>query len=375
VTSRVWLHIGLPKTGTTYLQTVMWANRDAMGDQGFVLPGRDRRDHLLATRYWCDQPRSQAHTRQWTGAWNRIADDVASWTGDVVLTHEFFSAASADQAKQIIEALAPAEVHLVVTAREPVSLFASSWQESLKNRHALSFAEYSAAPVSQNTIAIWNWRSLDVRLVLERWAPTLPPERVHVLALPSRDAPASLLWERFSGVIGLDGAAFELGDARKNASLGAVEAQTLLRINRQLHPESFKSAFDRGVYIRSLLADRHLGARDGERFWPDEHTVEVCRTRAAAAVRAIAEAGYDVVGDLDDLVPPVELDVRRSVESVTDAEVADVATALAGDLLLEIRSLTAERNRLRAEVRRVRANPSLRVALSRRYPRLGRILR
>ena len=36
---RVILHIGLPKTGTTYLQTLFAANRSALAEQGIYYPG------------------------------------------------------------------------------------------------------------------------------------------------------------------------------------------------------------------------------------------------------------------------------------------------------------------------------------------------
>ncbi len=35
----VWLHIGAMKTGTTYLQQLMYANRAALGEAGLFLPG------------------------------------------------------------------------------------------------------------------------------------------------------------------------------------------------------------------------------------------------------------------------------------------------------------------------------------------------
>ena len=44
---RVYLHVGLPKTATTYLQTILWANRDALEEQGVRLPGSSRRDAPL----------------------------------------------------------------------------------------------------------------------------------------------------------------------------------------------------------------------------------------------------------------------------------------------------------------------------------------
>ena len=52
-----------------------------------------------------------------------------SGTARALVSHEFFCSASAEQAKRMVDQLAPAEVHVVVTAREPLGLFTSSWQE------------------------------------------------------------------------------------------------------------------------------------------------------------------------------------------------------------------------------------------------------
>ena len=34
--TRVYLHVGLPKTGTTFIQTVLWENRPALAEQGIA---------------------------------------------------------------------------------------------------------------------------------------------------------------------------------------------------------------------------------------------------------------------------------------------------------------------------------------------------
>ena len=47
---RVYLHIGLPKTATTYLQRILWENQDQMRGEGLLLPGAARREHLWASR-------------------------------------------------------------------------------------------------------------------------------------------------------------------------------------------------------------------------------------------------------------------------------------------------------------------------------------
>jgi hypothetical protein len=375
VADTVFLHIGLPKTATTYLQTILWHNRELLEQQGLRLPGRNRRDHLWSSRVVREGATlARSATPHQLGAWDRVRADVEKWPGRCLVSHEFFASATADQAAQVIDELAPAEVHLVVTAREPLGLFAASWQESIKNRDTTPMAEYSRA-VTDDPGEVWNWRALDVRLVLERWTATLPADRVHVLPLPGADAPRRLIWDRFAGLVGIDPDSVDLGESFPNESMGVVEAETLRRINH--HLDGFRSAIDRGTYIRTFLADERLVPRRGERFWPAPDQVEECRVRGRDAVAYIAERGFDVIGDLDALLVPQELPERRIPSSVTDAEVAEVAVALAARMLYDVRDLRHERRALRQELETLRSQPDIgvRVALSRRFPRLRRLLR
>ena len=145
---RVFVHIGLPKTATSYLQTIIWSNRERLRARGVVVPGSERRDHLWASRTVREQRHPAAGAGpppHRVGAHPRRARD-AEGTG--LISHEFFAAASADQAGAMVEALAPAEVHLVVTAREPLGLFTASWQESLKNGSTTPMPDYAPPRVA-----------------------------------------------------------------------------------------------------------------------------------------------------------------------------------------------------------------------------------
>jgi hypothetical protein len=375
--AKVFLHIGLPKTGTTYLQTVMWADRDRMRAQGVLLPGRERRDHLWTTRIIREDPNLDTYEERVRESWGVLKAEIAAWPGTALISHEFFAGADAEQAARMVAELAPAEVHLVVTAREPVGLYSGGWQESLKNRDSRTMAEFAEAEVSDSSMSVWNWRTLDVRLVLERWAPTVPAERVHVLPLPPPGSPRTLLWQRFAGLVGLDPDSFDLSATFPNESMGVAEAETLRRINDHLKDEDFERPFDRGVYIRTFLADERLATRHGEKYWPTEDIVEDCRTRALDAVAHIEAAGYDVIGDVRDLLVADTLEPRRRVDSVTEAEVAEVATALAGQMLHDVRRIRTERNELRRLLAEERAKPvpGLRAALVTRFPWTGRFVR
>ena len=374
--AKVFLHIGLPKTGTTYLQTVMWADRERMRAQGVLLPGRERRDHLWSTRIIREDPNLPTYEERVRESWDVLKAEIAAWDGTALISHEFFAGAAPDQAARMVADLAPAEVHLVVTAREPVGLYSGGWQESLKNRDARTMPEFAEAEVSESPMSVWNWRTLDVRLVLERWAPTVPADRVHVLPLPRPGAPRELLWQRFAGLVGLDPGSFDLSPTFPNESMGVVEAETLRRVNLHLKDEDFERPFDRGVYIRTFLADERLATRGGERYWPTEAILDECRTRAVEAVRHIETSGYDVIGDARDLLVPDTLEPRRQVDSVTDEEVAEVAVELVGRMLHDVRRIRTERNRLRRELDELRATavPGLREAVATRFPWTRRLL-
>jgi hypothetical protein len=373
MSARVFLHIGLPKTATTYLQTILWNNREVLEGQKLRLPGAERRAHLWASRIIREDPMVENASDLRRNTWKRLRADIAEWPGDALISHEFFAAASAEQAARMVADLAPAEVHLVVTGREPLGLFTASWQESIKNRDTTPMADYARTESTEST-AIWNWRTLDIHRVLERWSPAFPPEHVHVLPLPGRDAPKREIWDRFARLLGVDPDSVDLSQSFPNASMGVVEAETLRRINH--HLDGFTSAIDRGTYIRSFLADERLVPRDGEPFWPDPERIEEIRERGRSAVEYVAASGFDVIGDLDALLVPEELPARRVPESVTDGEVAEVAVELAARMLYDVRDLRHERRALRRQLELAlsQEDPGPRLSFVRRHPRLGRWL-
>jgi hypothetical protein len=77
--------------------------------------------------------------------------------------------------------------------------------------------------------------------------------------------------------------------------------------------------------------------RSGEKFWPLPDQITEARRRGERAHAALLAGGYDVVGDADALLVPDELEERRTPDTVTDAEVAEVAVELVATLLHDVR--------------------------------------
>lgn len=339
MSQRVFLHVGLPKTGTTYLQTLLWHNRDVLRRQGVLLPGDSARQHLWASGVVREDPKLERRSPEAKHAWDRLVADINAWEGTAIVSHEFFASASATQAEGAVAALAGAEVHVVVTARETLSLVTARWQEYVKNGSTLPIDDYPAddEPSGDDD---WDWGTLDLADVLRRWSAAVPREQVHVLTLPKPDEPRQALWLRFAELVGIDPEGCDTSVSASNESLGVVEVELLRRVNADL--QGFSSPADRGNWIRGYLAQGKLVPRGGEKFWPSPDRVEVLCARGSRIADEVAAAGYDVIGDVDDLRPPVDVPPRRHPDSVTDTELLQAATEVVAAMMTDVRRLTRE---------------------------------
>jgi hypothetical protein len=369
--SRVYLHIGLPKTGTTYLQTILWHNHEELRRQGLLVPGRSSRQHLWASGVVREDPNLARRHEEAPESWSQLVAEVGAWPGVAVISHEFFAAASGEQALRAVAQLAPAEVHVVVTARDTLGLVTARWQELVKNGATTHIDGYPATE-STDPANEWDWGTMDVADVLDRWGAGMPAERIHILTLPKASEPKETLWLRFAGLLGVDASRCDHSASQQNESLGVVEVELLRRINGDL--EGFSSPVNRGVWIRGYLAQGKLVPRRGEKFWPSPERVKELRARGDEAVAAIRSRGYDVIGDLDDLLTPDNLPERRHPDSVTDAEMLSVATATIAEMLKDVRRLSNQERRAAAAAAGSSAPPSPSRARGHLRRRVGRML-
>ena len=97
MTKRVILHVGTPKTGTSYLQDVLFKNKRLLGEHGILYPA-DRFDaHFLAALDLMRLPWGGLE-REAVGAWDRLAAEVRDWGGDTaIISHEILAGASRSQ--------------------------------------------------------------------------------------------------------------------------------------------------------------------------------------------------------------------------------------------------------------------------------------
>ncbi|HET8605107.1 MAG TPA: hypothetical protein VFM09_14355 [Marmoricola sp.] len=346
----VFFHIGLPKTGTTFLQTRMWANRTTLRRQGFLYPGRDRMDHFHATQVVRELGRVPAGR---AGSWDRLVSAVNRWDSVGLITHEFFCIASAEQAKRAVARLETDDVRVVVTARDYLRQFPAVWQEALKMGTAESLDTFMDKTLRVRPDRPWGWPSQDLPAVLHRWAEAVPPERLHLVTVPPPGAPRDLLWQRWCEVTGIDDRDFGPDAPFANESLGAPQAALLQRVLPHLSGPLEQGPV-RHRWLRQYLGHEVLGPQRGPRFGLDDAHATELRKLALDAVADIEQLGCQVHGDLADLVPSEQQPARPHPDRVPEDEVVEVASRAIEQMVRDVRALTEERDRWRREAMRLR---------------------
>ncbi|MEV6303520.1 hypothetical protein AB0M02_29210 [Actinoplanes sp. NPDC051861] len=294
---RVFLHIGAPKTGSTFVQNVLFQNRSALKRAGILLPGSASAHDQAMTDLREVTWRDPAAT--WT--WDRLAAKAAGWHGDVVISNEALGGATPAQAARAVSSLAPAEVHIVVATRDLWRTFPSMWQQSIRSRNIWTFEAFLSA-VEQGRFETF-WEMHTGNRMLRRWGDLVPAAHRHLITVPPAGAPHGTLWQRFARVLGIPDGVCEIGEPTANTSLGAAETEVLRRVNQALgdrypHRTPYQKVVQRHL-VNAVL--RKSGNTVPLRVGPDR--AEWVLDLAEQQIKELAEYPCDIVGDLSELRP------------------------------------------------------------------------
>jgi hypothetical protein len=302
---KVYVHIGAPKTGTTYLQDRLGRNARSLAAHGVHFPARSRFGqpstfHFRAALDLLDQdwggPPGHAE-----GAWEAMVRRVRRLDGTVVISHEILAPALPEQIARLKRDLADSELHVVYSARDLARQAPAGWQESVKQGRRWSYRRYLNRLVQGRA---WFARAFDLPQVLTSWGDGLPPSQVHVVTVPQAeisDADPDLLWRRCCQAFGIDPAWAPTDSDSANASLGSAETQVLRQLNKRLGRGARRGPeYDR--LVLDLLATKTLGKGSQPILLPPElHGWAEAEGRRF--VEWIEQSGVDVVGDPVELLP------------------------------------------------------------------------
>ncbi len=343
----VFLHIGPHKTGTTYVQRVLKRNPSALDRDGGLLPlgayvpQRDAVEELLAVVRGIRSPR-WVPDLVGTPEWDELVARTLAWHGSgsrsfAVISVEQLDRSDEAMATVVAEAFAATRLHVVYTARDLSLVLPALWHTRTRNGAHDSWDDFlrplREAPDSDG----WTWETegQDPYRTLSMWAEVVPRDRIHLVTVPRPGTAPDLLWRRFGSVLGLDVDAYELLEGYANPSLGVAEVELLRRLNAASRSEISFDTYNqwvRRVVVRGTLDKRQaqqryaLGAEDHR--WVREHSL--------AVVERLIGSGFDIVGDLQELVPSEDGPSHPSPAEVRAEDVLDVAVEALAALVIDL---------------------------------------
>lgn len=332
---RVILHVGCPKTGTTALQHVLATSPEELAKQGFLYPispdGFEQ--HFAATQDLHGSPIKEDGPLG-PGAWDRLAEEVNAWSGTAIVSHELLASCPAAEVKRAVESFGDAEVSVVITARDLARQIPSAWQEHVKHGLSETLPQFIAelngpkrGPDRERFVRHF-WAVQDLPHVAMRWAGGVGAANVIIVTVPASREAGDLV-ERFGEAIGLDTAKLQRDGARQNSSMGIAETEFIRRFNQGFAadiPEPIYHEVIRESVVRMSLGPHRKSA--SLRLPPQEFNW--VRERSLQWVEALKQAGYPVVGDLQELVPTAS-DEPFDPDDVDETLVLDAAIrALSG---------------------------------------------
>ncbi|MGH3376637.1 MAG: hypothetical protein ACRDP6_18040 [Actinoallomurus sp.] len=350
--SRLILHIGLQKSGTTYLQELIASGAGELATAGIVYPvspaGKRRRrteNHewasygLLGPEYpWVSEQRAAAEQV----AWKALERQVARTKGTVLLSAEALSVIRTPAIRGLLDRLGVDDVEVVVTARSLSRSLPSLWQQHVRNGRRLGFERYLGMLAEQRHLPearieedgdLHLWRAFAVGRLARRWAREVGESRVRFVTSPGR--PPQLLWARFAEAIGVPGFTFTADDATAkpvHTGMTAPEAVVLTSLNSALATAGWTA--DRSRRLREAVLTEGFQVRPerGPQIAIPARWRSHVAEWGAEDVDDLLDSGVTVIGDAADLRPNLggTDEDAPTVEEVTAAWAAAVLAVGSG---------------------------------------------
>ncbi len=342
---RVVMHVGLPKTGTTYLQTVLAQHRDVLREAGVLYPFvKPQAMFLGAVEVRGSHKKFGLTAGDVAGTWQSLADRVRAHDGTSVISHEILGGSEPDE---IVAALAPfagLEVEVVITARDLGRQATAHWQEEVKLGDVRSFADFEReqyrADRPGDLARPHFWHAQDYADALRRWSTAVPVDRVHLVTAPPPGAPPELLWHRFAKACGFEGSASEAVDplavGPTNVSLSREAIAVLRAVNAAL--EGRLTPREHARLVKRDLGEALLAGRGGAPARTPAALADVLVPAAESWRRQVEAGRHPVHGDLDDLTPLLAPEGEPHPDDVPPGVPdPDEVAALVDDVLRRVR--------------------------------------
>jgi hypothetical protein len=315
VAERLVLHVGLMKSGTTFIQGRCNANRELFAQQGILFPGPTWARHAQAVSDLIESKHAKP------GSWAGLREEINAHPGTAIVSMEYLGPIRAPRIAQLASDFPDTDLQVVVTVRDLGRTVPAMWQETVKNRATWGWADYLRSIEKGGDAGKRFWRQHSAAQVVQRWAEVVGTDHVTVITVPPPGAPSELLWDRFREVAGIAPAAW-VDAPRANESLGVASALLMRRLNEATEDLAMPAYKKR---VKAL--GKHVLVHRKREEDPIGFTVPAWLRKTSVRMnKKLAESGVRVIGDLTELEPvdvpgvdPAGVPVEQELEAAVSA--------------------------------------------------------
>lgn len=328
--TRVLLHVGTRKSGTTYLQRALHNSRIELGQEGIRVAAStpDDMDLVSGLRHFRNTGESDAGVQ----AIDQLLEALDSAEPRQIVSLE----ALAEMPEPITDAVVGAlqddgyDVEVIVTARHWGRAIPSEWQQSVKQRSTQPYRTYVEAIRERRPEAHFFLTRHDLPDIVRRWGRRLSPGQIHVIACPPSGREVGTLSELFCRTIGFDHDLLSLPRSHLNPSMSLPQAEMVRRVNLALGERMPAHDGSYGQGVRHWLT-RTLHKPAHAKVLLPEGMTEWAARESERQVAELTDIGVHVVGRPEDLLVPLNLPTGAS--DATPDDVAELAIETLADVL------------------------------------------
>ena len=300
------VHAGFHKTGTTALQSALFANINELVKFGIEYPQVGGKAHHKAiyslmgkTWGWEDRGGVTATDKKW----KNLIRQVGKINKTALISSEFLCELNEEQITKFRNELNVADTHIYFTIRPLLKIIPSAYQQHLKIGIKSDYEKWLHSILDEpgvSTITPSFWVRHTHAKVISKWIAEFGADRVTLIVVD--EAQPDVMYDTFSELLGLPAKFLKKQENQdSNRSLSLNEITMLNRINRQ-YPKR-RSWHDYETFIRNgaikYLTNKVEPAQNDLRLLTPQWAVDKAKEISANSVVDIKKLGIHIIGDLD----------------------------------------------------------------------------
>lgn len=316
---RLIVHAGFHKTGTTALQSSLFAVRDQLSKVGFEYPVIGGKAHhkaiySLMERGWGWEDRGgNPHNPK---KWPELLKKVRKARDTAIISSEFLCELDDEQVAKFKSDLAMEKTTIYFTLRPLLKIVPSAYQQHLKIGIRSDYEKWLHSILDQpgiSTITPSFWVRHQHAKVLSRWIQLYGKENVKLVIVDESDP--NFMYETFNREWGISSLLVPQQDKDSNRSLTLDEVALLRRVNR-IYPKK-RSWHDYETFIRQgafkYLTNKVQPGPEEARLLTPEWAVKKIQEISSSSVAEIKNLGIEILGEINSF-ESAKIPIGQSVE-------------------------------------------------------------